>query len=106
MCNAVHPMTASAKNERAAGWGAAALQVRASQGFGTERGLAGTHLESFKLRGCSSPPKKIWRRRSQNVPSIARVAAGAFGFLTLIQVLDGPLYQRLSQVVKPRLIVC
>src|SRR4029453_5641410 len=26
----------------------------------------------------------------QNVPSIARVAAGAFGFLTLIQVFDGP----------------
>ena len=24
-----------------------------------------------------------------NVPSIVRVAAGAFGFLTLIQVLDG-----------------
>ena len=27
----------------------------------------------------------------QNVPSIARVAAGAFGFLTLIQVFDGSL---------------
>jgi hypothetical protein len=26
----------------------------------------------------------------QNVPSAARVAAGAFGFLTLIQVFDGP----------------
>ena len=26
----------------------------------------------------------------QNVPSTARVAAGAFGFLTLIQVFDGP----------------
>jgi hypothetical protein len=26
----------------------------------------------------------------QNVPSAARVNAGAFGFLTLIQVLDGP----------------
>jgi hypothetical protein len=26
----------------------------------------------------------------QNVPSIARVAAGAFGFLTLIQVFEGP----------------
>jgi hypothetical protein len=25
-----------------------------------------------------------------NVPSVARVAAGDFGFLTLIQVLDGP----------------
>jgi hypothetical protein len=106
MCNAVLAMTASAKNKRAAGWGAAALQVRASQGFGTERGLAGTHLESFKLRGCSSPPKKIWRRGGQNVPSIARVAAGAFRFLTLIQVLDGPVYQRLSGVVKPGLIVC
>jgi hypothetical protein len=32
--------------------------------------------------------------------------AGAFGFLTLIEVLDGPLYQRLSRVVKPGLIVC
>ena len=27
---------------------------------------------------------------SQNVPSTARVAAAAFGFLTLIQVLNGP----------------
>jgi hypothetical protein len=26
----------------------------------------------------------------QKVPSIARVAAGAFGFLTLIQAFDGP----------------
>jgi hypothetical protein len=26
----------------------------------------------------------------QNVPSAARVNAGAFGFLTLIQVFDGP----------------
>ena len=26
---------------------------------------------------------------ARNVPSVARVAAGAFGFLTLIQVLDG-----------------
>ena len=26
----------------------------------------------------------------QNVPSMTRVAAGAFGFLTLIHVLDGP----------------
>jgi hypothetical protein len=42
----------------------------------------------------------------QNVPSAARVAAGAFGFLTLIQVLDGPLYQRLPRVAKPGLIVC
>jgi hypothetical protein len=33
------------------------------------RGLAGIHLESFKLRGCSSPPKKILRRGSQNVTS-------------------------------------
>jgi hypothetical protein len=30
------------------------------------------------------------RNLRQNVPSIARVAAGAFGFLTLIQVLVGP----------------
>jgi hypothetical protein len=28
---------------------------------------------------------------NQNVPSIARVAAGEFGFLTLIQLFDGPL---------------
>jgi hypothetical protein len=28
--------------------------------------------------------------QGQKVPSIARVAAGAFGFLTLIQVFDGP----------------
>jgi hypothetical protein len=27
---------------------------------------------------------------NQNVPSTARVAAGDFGFLTLIQVFDGP----------------
>ena len=27
---------------------------------------------------------------NQNVPSIARVAAGEFGFLTLIQLFDGP----------------
>jgi hypothetical protein len=27
---------------------------------------------------------------NQNVPSTTRVAADAFGFLTLIQVLDGP----------------
>ena len=27
---------------------------------------------------------------SQNVPSVARVAAGALGFLTFIHVLDGP----------------
>jgi hypothetical protein len=27
---------------------------------------------------------------TQNVPSTARVAAGAFGFLTFIHVLDGP----------------
>ena len=27
--------------------------------------------------------------RSRNVPSLARVAAGAFGFLTLIQAYDG-----------------
>jgi hypothetical protein len=35
----------------------------------------------------------IWRVGcpDQNVPSIARVAAGAFGFLTLIQVFDGSL---------------
>ena len=26
----------------------------------------------------------------ENVPSTARVAAGAFGFLTLIQTFDGP----------------
>ena len=26
----------------------------------------------------------------QNIPSITRVAAGAFGFLTLIQLFDGP----------------
>jgi hypothetical protein len=26
----------------------------------------------------------------QNVPSITRVAAGDFGFLTLIQTFDGP----------------
>jgi hypothetical protein len=30
------------------------------------------------------------RKFCQNVPYIARVAAGAFGFLTLIQVFDGP----------------
>jgi hypothetical protein len=30
------------------------------------------------------------RKFCQNVPSRARVAAGAFGFLTLIQVFDGP----------------
>ena len=30
------------------------------------------------------------RGECQNVPKIARVAAGAFGFLTLTQVVDGP----------------
>ena len=29
-------------------------------------------------------------RRSENVPSMARVAAGALGFLTFIQVFEGP----------------
>jgi len=29
-------------------------------------------------------------RRCQNVPSLARVAASDFGFLTLIHVFDGP----------------
>jgi hypothetical protein len=34
---------------------------------------------------------------SLNIPFKARVAAGAFGFLTLIHVLDGPgLYDALS----------
>jgi hypothetical protein len=38
---------------------------------------------------------KIHKRvANQNVPSVARVAAGAFGFLTLIHVFDGP--ERLS----------
>ena len=38
----------------------------------------------------------IWRVGcpDQNVPSIARVAAGAFGFLTLIQVFDGSSHLR------------
>src|SRR5262245_5335812 len=37
---------------------------------------------------------------SQNVPSTARVAAGAFGFLTLIHAFDGPdLYNRHSERV-------
>src|SRR5262245_8739543 len=67
-----------------------------AKGSGRNGGWLAPILKSFKLRGCSSPPKKIWRRGSENVPSIARVAAGAFGFLTLIQVLDRPLYQRLS----------
>ena len=35
---------------------------------------------------------------SQNVPSNARVVAGAFGFLILIQVFDGPL-QRICRLL-------
>jgi hypothetical protein len=34
-------------------------------------------------------PLSLISHRDQNVPSIARVAAGAFGFLTLIQLFDG-----------------
>ena len=35
----------------------------------------------------------------QNVPSIARVAAGAFGFLTLIEFFDGP--ERYGEFIYP-----
>jgi hypothetical protein len=48
----------------------------------------------FEHIALHAPTTAEARKRSfaiQNVPSIARVAAGAFGFLTLIQVLDGPL---------------
>jgi hypothetical protein len=84
--NAFLAMTARQKEKAAVGSGSpvSACQPRLRDG----RGLAGTDLESFKLRGCSSPPKKILRRgsqnvtsqknlrrESQNVPSIARVAA-------------------------------
>jgi hypothetical protein len=47
----------------------------------------------FEHIALHAPTTAEARKRSfaiQNVPSIARVAAGAFGFLTLIQVLDGP----------------
>src|SRR5262249_19538485 len=38
----------------------------------------------------------------RKVPSIARVAAGAFGFLTLIHVLEGPeRYGAFGQIYKP-----
>src|SRR5215510_1599226 len=39
--------------------------------------------------GCSTGAD-LRNQQRQKVPSVARVAAGAFGFLTLIQVLDGP----------------
>jgi hypothetical protein len=40
--------------------------------------------------GAAAEQKNDDTSSSQNVPSITRVAAGAFGFLTSIQVLDGP----------------
>ena len=36
------------------------------------------------------PPKIVGDRRYWNAPPITRVAASAFGFLTLIQAFDGP----------------
>jgi hypothetical protein len=45
----------------------------------------------FSLKG--RPPLAPWiavETGGQNVPSRMRVAAGAFGFLTLIQLIDGP----------------
>jgi hypothetical protein len=57
--------------------------------------LAGDGLHSLfshRSRGCrkanTGGPAIV--AVCQNVPSMARVAAGAFGFFTLIQIFDGP----------------
>jgi hypothetical protein len=50
-------------------------------------------LSGHRSRGCRKAPQPAAPQSfafCQNVPSNARVAAGAFGFLTLIQVFDGP----------------
>ena len=46
-------------------------------------------MRQHQTTSAESVPSKIIQR--QKVPSVARVAAGAFGFLTLIQVFDGSL---------------
>jgi hypothetical protein len=74
---------------------------RASQGFGGT-GLAGTHSgnvqvarlfltsqKNFASRQSEYYLPKNFRRGSQNVPSTARVAAGAFGFLIFSHAFDG-----------------
>ena len=41
-----------------------------------------------RMKTPGSPKRSHFTARCQNVPSAARVAAGAFGFLTLIQLFD------------------
>jgi len=56
------------------------------RGFAAQ--ISNCHRKSAKLN--SHLPLSLISHRNQNAPSIARSAAGAFGFLTLIQVFDSP----------------
>ena len=58
--------------------------------FGTLSQMPWTGLLNGLSHGCLPRGEPRKASQCQNVPSIARVAAGAFGFLTLIHVLDGP----------------
>jgi hypothetical protein len=64
------------------------------------RTVAGDGVNIHPIGPTVSPitdSRSVFRRRPQNVPSVARVAAGAFGFLIFSHAFDGPdLYGALS----------